>query len=75
MATNPYTNPPEASEQMVLVQWLRLHKIAFAPRAERGHAQGAVSQKAKGPGNAARSAGSSDFRSSPRLPGKCGGWP
>lgn len=28
--TNPYENPPEEEEQIALVQWLRLHKIAFA---------------------------------------------
>ena len=27
---NPYENPPEEAEQVALVQWLRLHKIAFA---------------------------------------------
>lgn len=30
MASNPYVNPPEENEQIALVQWLRIHKIAFA---------------------------------------------
>lgn len=30
MVNNPYTNPLEENEQLALVEWLRLHNIAFA---------------------------------------------
>lgn len=29
MATNPYENPPEETEQIALAQWLDLHKVAW----------------------------------------------
>lgn len=29
MATNPYTNPPEETEQMVLAEWLDRHGITW----------------------------------------------
>ena len=50
MATNPYLNPPEENEQMALVQWLRLHRIAFAhvPNEGRHKVQYRKKQKALG---------------------------
>ena len=50
MATNPYTNPPEETEQRVLAQWLDMHKINWFHPPNGGHRNVVVAKKLKAQG-------------------------
>lgn len=50
MATNPYENPPEETEQIALAQWLDLHKVAWWHTPNGGDRNVVVASKLKAQG-------------------------